>query len=117
MSNAGTQSYAAFGKTFLKLTGPGNNYMGLTEVVVPGVSVTASSNYDGKNPNILLNGLINGNMASNEVYNTNALTIPWVKILLSEGVNPEDVLIYGRTDCCQDRMNGIIASVEYGNCS
>jgi hypothetical protein len=86
LSNAGTQSYAAFGKTFLKLTGPGNNYMGLTEVVVPGVSVTASSNYDGKNPNILLNG-IHGNMASNEVYNTNAVPLPWIKILLSEVTN------------------------------
>ena len=114
MSNAGTQSYAAFGKTFLKLTGPGNNYMGLTEVVVPGVSVTASSNYDGKNPNILLDGRY-GSRA--EVYQTKADAIPWVKILLSEGVNPQDVLIYGRTGCCQDRMNGVIASVEYGNCS
>jgi hypothetical protein len=117
LTDSGTQRYSAFGKKFLKLTGPGNNHMGLTEVVVSGVSVTASSNFDGKDPNILLNGRINGDMASNEVYNTNANTIPWVKIQLSESVNPRDVLIYGRTDCCQDRMNGIIASVEYGKCS
>jgi hypothetical protein len=116
LNDAVTQKYLGFGRKFLKLTGSANTILGLTEVVVPGYYVDASSNYDGKNPNILLDGRIDGSAAG--IYRTNAdAAKPWVKIEMHESWVPKNVLIYGRTDCCPESMNGVIASVEYGNCS
>ena len=39
---------------------------------------------------------------------------PYVLIELAPGADVQQVTIYGRTDCCSERMTGLTASVVYG---
>jgi hypothetical protein len=117
-----TQKYDVFAKKYLKLQIQGDGKtISLTEVVVTGatrVAVTASSVNSGRDPNLLINGIIKGLWNDNDVTLTlkEGSKNPWIKIEL-EGVadfNQVKATIYGRTDCCQDKMNGMIATLEYG---
>jgi hypothetical protein len=124
--NSATQKYDVFSKKYLKLQIPGDNKMiSLSEVVISGataVAVTAfnpSFDQTWMYPNMIINGVINGNWAAGDVTHSAFSSNPWVLIELAGVVDANQVkaTIYGRTDCCQDRINGLIASVQHGKCS
>jgi hypothetical protein len=112
--------YCPLEKQYVKILIPGTEkILSLTEVQfvgAQGVAVTASSISHSRNPNLIINGVIDGNWHSGkgDVTHTYPETEPWLMIELAPGGSLEYIVVYGRTDCCTERMNGAVAELIRG---
>ncbi|KAJ3081515.1 hypothetical protein HDU99_005486 [Rhizoclosmatium hyalinum] len=99
-----------------------NTFISLTEIQVNGISnsidgpisfVEPTSEILGHGPGVLYNGKIDGNMIGGDVTHTNEGPNEKLSVYGTIPVNNiSQVVIYGRTDCCWERMNGLAAVVN-----
>ncbi|ORY41361.1 hypothetical protein BCR33DRAFT_767645 [Rhizoclosmatium globosum] len=99
-----------------------NTFISLTEIQVNSISnsidgpisfVEPTSEILGHGPGVLYNGKIDGNMIGGDVTHTNDGPNEKLSVYGTIPVNNiSQVVIYGRTDCCWERMNGLAAVVN-----
>ena len=110
--------YCPLEKQYVKIQIPGTGkILSLTEVQIRGakaIAVTASSIGYSRNPSLIINGVINGDWQEGDVTQSNGEADPWVMIELAPGGSVEEIFVFGRTDCCTERMNGAVATVIRG---
>jgi hypothetical protein len=110
--------YCPLEKKYVKIQIPGTGkILSLTEVQIiwaKAIAVTASSTDFTRYHSLIINGVINVAWQGGDVTHTNVEADPWVMIELAPGGSVEEIFVFGRTDCCTERMNGAVATVIRG---
>jgi hypothetical protein len=101
---------------YVRIQLSGTNYVSLAEVQVVGASTdppsnlaqgmtaTQSSTIFGGDPSRVVDGNTNGNFSAASVSHTNAEANAWWQVDLGALGSISRVVIWGRTDCCGDRL-------------
>ena len=101
---------------YVRIQLSGTNYVSLAEVQVVGASTdppsnlaqgmtaTQSSTIFGGDPSRVVDGNTNGNFSAASVSHTNAEANAWWQVDLGALGSISRIVIWGRTDCCGDRL-------------
>ena len=73
--------------------------------------VIATSKSHGRNPNLLTNGNTNGNWNSGNVFHTQNTKSNIILIDLENKFDIDEIRIFNRSDCCEDRLNNCIIGI------
>ena len=74
-------------------------------------SYRAGSTTQGDHAQYAVDGITNGNFNSGSVTHTNGQTDPWWEVDLKAVRTIEDIVVWNRTDCCMERIDGFKLSV------
>ncbi|MEZ5003820.1 MAG: discoidin domain-containing protein [Chitinophagales bacterium] len=76
------------------------------ELISVGKTARQSSVYEAKDANRAVDGNTDGNFWNQSVTHTNYENDPWMEIDLGQNYDITQIVVYPRTDCCPDRIDG-----------